>query len=977
MRTFYFITVFSFFIVLLNAEETIYLDISTLPDKEYRITKSGKYIVTGKKNGDEFRIGIHGQAKIDMTLENVEIKCNNSAPINIESGHLTLTLKGEINRLTSSSTCGLAVPIGSTLTFSEKSNGSEIRIVGTNGDGIGHSIDFNQTGDITINGGTIGAFSNDKSGAGINGRNIIINGGKIHTEGRCGINCKYEFKINGGTLFGTSPESSIEVITSRKYLYGGSIESKDNKWGAENVIQRIVETGFPDIKVTKLSYSGEESLGTYGQNDLFTDSAGKLYLWLEDNGKEIVAKSFAYRVRFDTGDATPVNTLWLEDGTYNIELLEIEEPQRPYFEFDGWMDALNSPLKTITVDGKSLTLYARWKPNPIIVKEDKCSFSCMIGEFVDIDLSTIFSDQDDSGSKEFFQIDELPPGISLDNGRLTGKVDESDTYKFKVSIRSENHMEETVEITFEVEDRFCEISGASHNNYYRDRICLVPKGNGTISQVGYSYEILENYPMIWHDLSADVEIEDVKEGNNTLYYWIKDKTTGHIFPEPKSLTFLYDSESPELIKTPGIDFIELSIQDVTSGIDALTYTLDGKKSTIPINGEKEFKQKIYISPGTHTFSCSVVDMAGNKSEIVSESAECPDDVSCVISGTINENGYCKDEKIYLNLQNTAAGAADIFRVAYSLKDIDDIPQDLHDIDQKGIEIEGLVEGENTIYFWVLHKNTDYKSPRNSITFNRDTKSPELDIKTENNYVLLNFKDHTSGLQAIYFTINGREESIPLPPDKEKVFEHEYKIHLSPGKHPIRFNIIDMAGNMTVMDETVSIPEPESSYSINLSGLVELEGVTFDQWFDGTLYVNEGDDFSFRLILDPEYSESEPVVCVNGEEIEPYQSPLRSNLVYAYRIRNIRSDIKIEISGIKKNEDPSVGNEQIAENELIIRTMPGQLQMETASEIHVQITDMNGKVLFKRNLNGSVNLPLPVGVYNVTTHKGTRKVLIAR
>lgn len=171
------------------------------------------------------------------------------------------------------------------------------------------------------------------------------------------------------------------------------------------------------------------------------------------------------------------------------------------------------------------------------------------------------------------------------------------------------------------------------------------------------------------------------------------------------------------------------------------------------------------------------------------------------------------------------------------------------------------------------------------------------------------------------------------------------------------------------------PSPNPSFSITIPSLNEIEGLTFDPSFEDGIYVRLGGSFDFNMIIDPEYSESEPELLVNGNLLEPYQSSLRSSMVYSYRITNIRTDITIEVRGIKKNEESTVDNAEIDDDKLIVRTHLGQLQLETAKEMLVIVRNIKGQTLFNRTLNGMTAIDLPAGVYIVTTEKEKLKVFV--
>ena len=152
-------------------------------------------------------------------------------------------------------------------------------------------------------------------------------------------------------------------------------------------------------------------------------------------------------------------------------------------------------------------------------------------------------------------------------------------------------------------------------------------------------------------------------------------------------------------------------------------------------------------------------------------------------------------------------------------------------------------------------------------------------------------------------------------------------------------------------------------------LPTVEGVATDPEAGGHK-VESWDSFSFLLTLDEGYQkDSHPVVKARGETVTPSASTGK------YIIRNVRSDIMVEISGIVK--DVATGNESLSGGFHI--TTSGRLLLVTVPRAtRLYLTDTSGRLILSRLLPaGDTRIDeLAAGVYLLTLEgEGTKKILL--
>jgi len=151
-------------------------------------------------------------------------------------------------------------------------------------------------------------------------------------------------------------------------------------------------------------------------------------------------------------------------------------------------------------------------------------------------------------------------------------------------------------------------------------------------------------------------------------------------------------------------------------------------------------------------------------------------------------------------------------------------------------------------------------------------------------------------------------------------------------------------------------------------LPEIKGCTLDP-LPGTYDIDFNKPFTFTLILDDEYDESEVLVLVNGVVIEPEKTKATS---YKFTIKNVLDEIKIEIKGVEAN-DPS-GNVEV-DSGVKLYTEGSNLIIETPKLMTVTVFTISGKMIKQRNVNGWDSISLDRGMYVVKLDNKVLKIII--
>lgn len=152
------------------------------------------------------------------------------------------------------------------------------------------------------------------------------------------------------------------------------------------------------------------------------------------------------------------------------------------------------------------------------------------------------------------------------------------------------------------------------------------------------------------------------------------------------------------------------------------------------------------------------------------------------------------------------------------------------------------------------------------------------------------------------------------------------------------------------------PTPDPEPIINLT-LPAIEGATTTP-AAGTYEIEEGEGFSFVIVLDEDYDQSKPIVKVNGKVLEPDADGI-------YQLTRLSDDVTITIEGIVKNEeDPTSisGAEDIVTK---VWASHGYLHIQSYEAGTAYIISTNGKLHKILTLpEGETVTAMPQGVYIV-------------
>lgn len=205
---------------------------------------------------------------------------------------------------------------------------------------------------------------------------------------------------------------------------------------------------------------------------------------------------------------------------------------------------------------------------------------------------------------------------------------------------------------------------------------------------------------------------------------------------------------------------------------------------------------------------------------------------------------------------------------------------------------------------------------------------------------------------------------------EMVYMRDYTYDPETGEVQVRVKNADKIV-ITARDtkpETPEDPDPDPEepvyYTITLP---QTEGATTEPDF-GTHEVMEGDSFTFRIILDEDYNESNPIVRVNGELLEP-------NAKGEYVIETVRANTVITIEGIVKNDDTAIGS--IDETDVVrVWTATGSLHIQLPRPMPVRVVNYVGQVIRSwQAVEGDQAVSLPDGAYIVIVGDRHFKVVL--
>lgn len=182
-----------------------------------------------------------------------------------------------------------------------------------------------------------------------------------------------------------------------------------------------------------------------------------------------------------------------------------------------------------------------------------------------------------------------------------------------------------------------------------------------------------------------------------------------------------------------------------------------------------------------------------------------------------------------------------------------------------------------------------------------------------------------------------------------------------GKYDIKYRLMRESNrhisdifntNVTVVKSEPDpiIPPVKVYHNINIP---TIEGVTVDKGF-GNHVVENWDNFTFTITIEEGYRMlSLPVVKVDNEEITFISS---TDTTYTYRIRQIRSDKNIAITGIV--QDPATSNNTI-KPEVPCQVVGGVLYITVSEPSNLFVYDMMGRRILYRQLT-----PGTTPIYNL-------------
>lgn len=155
--------------------------------------------------------------------------------------------------------------------------------------------------------------------------------------------------------------------------------------------------------------------------------------------------------------------------------------------------------------------------------------------------------------------------------------------------------------------------------------------------------------------------------------------------------------------------------------------------------------------------------------------------------------------------------------------------------------------------------------------------------------------------------------------------------------------------------TATDPDPEPTITLTLPAI---EGATTTP-AAGTYEIEEGEGFSFVIVLDDDYDQSKPIVKVNGRVLEP-------NADGVYQLTRLFDDVTITIEGIVKNEEDPTSISGVEDNVTKVWSSHGYLHIRSYVAGTAYIISMNGKLhkILTLSEGGETMTAMPQGVYIV-------------
>jgi len=274
------------------------------------------------------KIYIEATANAQLTLNGVNITSTDCAFDVAPGASVSISLTGS-NTLASGGTyAGLRIPATSALTISgtgslNASSSSGAGIGGNSGEG---------SGNIEINSGIVTAASS--SGAGIGGGDggaggtIVINGGTITADstGGAGIGggqggANGSCRINGGSVKASSIAPQVMGSDGTTNVYLTTI-----------TLQNVASAR----EMTAISVTHNSATYAYGISGAYTDTAGKIYVYLPDGAQTTIAEVGGPTTRYygavttATSAATSAGTLYLTSIAIDTTTLPVASVNAEY-----------------------------------------------------------------------------------------------------------------------------------------------------------------------------------------------------------------------------------------------------------------------------------------------------------------------------------------------------------------------------------------------------------------------------------------------------------------------------------------------------------------------------------------------------------------------------------------------------------------------------------------------------------------------
>ncbi|MEN8907230.1 MAG: carbohydrate-binding domain-containing protein [Clostridiales bacterium] len=238
------------------------------------ISSAGQYSISGSISDGQIIVDTADEDKVEITLNSASINCSNSAPINIRSGEVILTLRGD-NSTTD----------GESYNYDDSVDEEPNAAIFSKDD-----LTINGTGSITVNGNF-----ND------------------------GINCKDDLKISEGTINVTAVDDGLRGKESVE-VNGGNITVNAQGDGIKADEENETEKGYVQIDGGVLNIkSGDDAINAFNLTEI---NDGTLSISATDKGlrSDNVVTVNGGNVNITKSDeGVEAKTITFNGGTTNIE----------------------------------------------------------------------------------------------------------------------------------------------------------------------------------------------------------------------------------------------------------------------------------------------------------------------------------------------------------------------------------------------------------------------------------------------------------------------------------------------------------------------------------------------------------------------------------------------------------------------------------------------------------------------------------